>query len=125
MLLNNNAKTALIADDSAVERTNLTAIVEKAGCQVITATSGAEAIDGAAANKPDIVFLDIMMGEVDGFKTCRAIHKADATKDIPIVMVSSKKNRADKVWAAEQGAVAYITKPYTDDEILEVLRQFV
>lgn len=124
MLLNTNTQTALIADDSAVERTNLSGIVEKAGYQVIAATSGAEAIDSAASKKPHIIFLDIMMGEVDGFKTCRAIHKAEETKDIPIVMVSSKSNRADKVWAAEQGAVAYVTKPYTEDEILEVLKQF-
>jgi len=124
MLLQQAKKTILIADDSALERTNLSGIVEGAGYQVILVASGDEAIALAESRLPKLIFLDIMMGDTDGFKTCRAIHKNPATKDIPIIMVSSKNNKADKVWAAEQGAVAYIVKPYTQDQILEALKQF-
>jgi twitching motility two-component system response regulator PilH len=124
MLLQQAKKTVLIADDSAVERANLSAIVEGAGYQVIVVSSGDEAIAQAAGKLPKLIFLDIMMGDTDGFKTCRSIHRNPATKEIPIIMVSSKNNKADKVWAAEQGAVSYIVKPYTPDQILEALRQF-
>ncbi len=115
----------MIVDDSEVERTNLTAIVERAGHKVITANSGMEALDLAKQEKPRVIFLDIMMsGGMDGFKTCRTLRGDAATQDIPVIMVSSKKNKADKVWAAEQGAVGYIIKPYTEEEILETLGKF-
>jgi len=117
-------KLALIADDSAVERANLSGIVEGAGYRVHVVCSGDEAIEASLSKQPDLIFLDIMMGDTDGFKTCRSIHKNPETKAIPIIMVSSKNNKADKVWAAEQGAVAYVVKPYTPDQILDVLKQF-
>jgi twitching motility two-component system response regulator PilH len=115
----------MIVDDSEVERTNLSAIVERAGHKVLTANTGQEAVDLAKSEKPKVIFLDIMMsGGMDGFKTCRTLRGDDETKGIPVVMVSSKKNKADKVWAAEQGAVGYIIKPYTEEEIIETLGSF-
>jgi twitching motility two-component system response regulator PilH len=114
----------LVADDSVVERTHLQTILEKQGKQVILASSGAEGITLAKQHKPEMIFLDIVMGEMDGYKVCRAITKDDATKGIPVVMVSSKKNKADKIWATAQGATDYVVKPYEDESILECLKKY-
>ncbi len=115
----------MIVDDSELERTNLTQIIEHAGHKVITANTGQDAVNLAKSEKPKVIFLDIMMsGGMDGFKTCRTLHADAATSGIPVIMVSSKKNKADKVWAAEQGAVGYIVKPYSEQEILETISRF-
>jgi len=115
----------LVVDDSEPERVNLQSIVSDAGYQVLTAKSGSEAVEKAKAERPNLIFLDIIMDEMDGYATCRSITKADDTKDIPVVMVSSKSQKADKMWAAHQGARGYVTKPYTQDEILEQLRRYL
>jgi len=116
--------TVLVVDDSMIERTNLSQILSSAGMRVLTAASGVEALEIAGKEHPDLIFLDIMMDEMDGFQTCRKLSKGASTKDIPVVMVSSKTNKADKVWATEQGARGYITKPYTSDDIWAHLARF-
>ena len=125
MALYSEEMKVLIVDDSELERKNLSNVIERAGHQVLTANTGQEAVDMAKSEKPKVIFLDIMMtGGMDGFKTCRTLHKDAETSSIPVIMVSSKKNKADKVWAAEQGAVGYIIKPYSDQEILDTLGKF-
>jgi twitching motility two-component system response regulator PilH len=117
-------RRVMVVDDSIVDRTNLITIIEQIGHQVIAASSGAEAVQLAQSEAPDLIFLDIMLGEMDGFKTCRTLHRDPQTANIPVVMVSSKKNKSDMVWAAEQGARAYIVKPYTAQDIITALEQF-
>ena len=115
----------LVVDDSEPERVNLQSIVSDAGYQVLTARSGEEAVQKAKSDRPALIFLDIIMDEMDGYATCRSITKGEDTKDIPVVMVSSKGQKADKMWAAHQGARGYVTKPYTQDQILEQLRRYL
>ncbi len=119
-----SARTVMVVDDSAVDRTNLISILEREGLKVIAASSGAEALELAKRAQPNIIFLDIMLGEMDGFKTCRSLHRDPDTAAIPVVMVSSKKNKSDMVWAAEQGARGYIVKPYSAEDILSAIEQF-
>lgn len=109
----------LVVDDSKTDRVNLQKIVADAGIMVLTASTGDEGIRKAKAEKPDLIFLDIIMDEMDGFQTCRTLARDEDTRGIPIVMVSCKNQKADKVWAEAQGATAYITKPYTPDQILD------
>lgn len=116
--------TVLIVDDSETERTNLELIARGAGCRVLTATNGREAIDVARERRPDLIFLDIMMDEMDGFQTCRSLNSDDVTRDIPVIMVSSKKQKADRIWALEQGARDFITKPYTEQQIVEQIQRY-
>lgn len=115
----------LVVDDSEPERVNLKSIVSDAGYQVVMARSGEEAVKKAKSDRPDLIFLDIIMDEMDGYATCRSITKDEDTKDIPVVMVSSKAQKADKMWAAHQGARGYVTKPYSQDQILEQLRRYL
>lgn len=112
----------LIADDSSTDLKNLEQIVSAAGYQVITAATGKEALAKAKSDRPDAILLDVVMPDMNGFQACRAITSDADTRDIPVILVSSKGEKTDKVWGEEQGAKGYVTKPYTSDQILGHLR---
>ncbi len=114
----------LVVDDDPAQLTNIKNIVVDAGCAVSTASNGAEAIRKAKASKPDLIFLDIVMPDMDGFKTCRELAHDDDTKNIPVVFVTSKHQKADRLWAQMQGGKAFITKPYSADDIVEQIKTF-
>ncbi len=114
----------LLVDDSATDLQNLKDAVAGTGIQFVTASSGEEAITVAAKETPDLIFMDIVMDDVDGYRACRTLKDNDATKDIPVVFVSSKKQRADKLWAEKQGGRGFVVKPYSKDEILDQIKVF-
>jgi twitching motility two-component system response regulator PilH len=115
-------RKVLIVDDSATELKRLEQIVSDAGYTVITASSGKEALERAEREQPDAVLLDIIMNDMNGFQVCRAISSGEATRNIPVVLVSSKREKIDQAWGEEQGARGYVTKPYTTEQILSQLR---
>ena len=117
-------KKVLVVDDSPAHLENLKNVVSAAGCRAILATSGTEAVTLTKQEKPDLVLLDIVMDDLDGYGACREILSDPDTKDIPIVFVSTKTNRADKLWAEKQGARGLISKPFKDEEILEVINKY-
>lgn len=100
-------------------------IVSEAGYQVITATTGREAVEKTKAEKPNLVFLDIVMDDLDGYGACREITQDEETKEIPVVFVSTKNQRADKIWAEKQGAKALISKPIDSVEIIKHLDAYI
>ena len=112
----------LVVDDSPAQLANIKGIVADAGYAVATASSGKEAIDKVKADKPDLIFMDIIMPEMDGYEACRQLTNDADTKHIPVVFVTSKNQKADRLWAQMQGGKAYITKPYSADEIIDVLK---
>ena len=114
----------LLVDDSATDMQNLKDAVTGTGIQFVTASSGKEAVDVAAKETPDLIFMDIVMEDVDGYRACRQLKENDTTKDIPVVFVSSKKQRADRIWAEKQGGRGFVVKPYSKDDILEQIKIF-
>jgi twitching motility two-component system response regulator PilH len=112
----------LVCDDSTADRINLEGIVSNAGYTVVSASSGREALEKAKTEKPDLIFMDVLMPEVDGFAATRALQNDPATKHIPVVLVTSKGQKADRIWAQMQGAKDLVAKPYTSDQIVEQLR---
>lgn len=111
----------LICDDSETDRANLKKALEGTHYTLITATNGEEAVKQAKEQKPDVIFLDIVMPGMDGFAACRTLRNDPETKHIPIVFVSSKSQKADRVWAQMQGAKDLVGKPYAAKEILDKL----
>lgn len=111
-------RKVLIVDDSATDLKNLEQICSGAGYAVITATSGTEAVDRVKNEMPDAVLLDVVMPGMNGFQACRAITSNPTTQHIPVVLVSSKGEKTDRVWGEEQGAKGYIIKPFTAEQIL-------
>lgn len=114
----------MVVDDSTVDLLNLKNIVSDAGYQVVTASSGQEAIDKSAAEMPDLIFMDVVMQQMDGYQACREITHNDSTKDIPIVFVTSKGQKADRMWAEMQGGKSLVQKPYTPAQIIEQIDAF-
>ena len=114
-------RKVLVVDDSPVDLENLKSILAETGWVVLTAKDGTESLARAKAEKPDVIFMDVIMPEMDGFEACRRLRQDSTTKDIPIVFVTSKNQKADRVWAQMQGAKALVAKPYTKDQIIEQL----
>ena len=109
----------LVVDDSATARDHLRDILVKAGHVVVTAVSGRAVVALAQGERPDLIFMDIVMEDVDGFHATRALREDPATEHIPVVVVSSKNQKADKMWAQLQGAKGFVVKPYSAEDILK------
>lgn len=114
----------LVVDDSPAELANIKGILSDTGITVLSATNGKEAVEIAKADRPDLIFMDVIMPEMDGFAACRELSNNAETKDIPVVFVTSKDQKADRMWAEMQGGKAYITKPYQPDQIVDQLKMF-
>jgi len=115
-------RKVLVVDDAKVDLMNLEKIVSGAGYQVVTATSGEQAVEVAKSAKPDLIFMDVNMKEVDGFAATRQLQGMAETKAIPVIFVTSKNQQADRVWAQMLGGKGYVTKPYGADQILDQLK---
>ena len=115
-------RLALVVDDFAPERERIAAILTGAGWRVSSVASGADALERARAEHPEIIFMDIVMPGMDGFEACRRLADDPGTRSIPVVFVSTKCQRADQVWARMQGGRELIGKPYTPSQVLGALR---
>jgi twitching motility two-component system response regulator PilG len=95
------------------------------GYQVTGVTDGRAALMEIARNRPDLVVLDIMLPEVDGFEVCRRIKDDPATRQIPVVMLTAKKSSQDYARGVQVGADAYLTKPFKSVKVLEVVAELL
>ncbi|HFF6214241.1 TPA: twitching motility response regulator PilH [Stenotrophomonas maltophilia] len=111
----------LIVDDSPSQLLGIQRIVEKLGHQILTATDGAAGVETAKAELPDLVLMDVVMPNLNGFQATRTLARDEATRHIPVILVTTKDQDTDRMWGMRQGAKAYITKPFSEDELSEVL----
>jgi len=112
----------LIVDDDPVIRNLLNQILEEfqeSGVRLLSAENGETAIEIIKEEKPDIIFLDVMMPKMNGFEVCDMVKRNPETKDICIVMLTAKGQEIDKQKAKKLGADYYITKPFNINEILK------
>ena len=114
----------LLVDDSHAQLETMKQAVSGLGAKIFSVTSGAAAVDAAKSEKPDIILMDIVMEGMDGYSACREITKDEDTKDIPVVFVSTKNQRADRMWAEKQGARELITKPFTKEQIVDAVNKY-
>jgi twitching motility two-component system response regulator PilH len=115
----------LIVDDSPSQLMGMMRIVEKLGHIGLSAEDGAAGVEAAKVEKPDLILMDVVMPNLNGFQATRAISKEPTTAHIPIVLVTTKDQETDKVWGMRQGAKAYITKPFTEYQLVEVINQLL
>jgi twitching motility two-component system response regulator PilH len=115
-------RSILIVEDNPSDRQRLEKLLSGAGYMVATAVDGSQAVASAKRNKPDAILMDVNMPEMDGYAATRALHADAETKDIPVILVTAKDQKADKAWGQMLGAKGYITKPYTDDQLLSQVR---
>lgn len=117
--------TVLIVDDSSTLREMIAGLLLKAGLTVLEAKDGVEAQAMIQASPPDLVVLDIVMPNMNGYELCRWIKNNATTQSIPVIICSSKGEEFDRYWGMKQGADAYITKPFRPDDMISTVRQLL
>jgi twitching motility two-component system response regulator PilG len=111
----------MVIDDSNTIRRSAEIFLVQAGCQVILAEDGFDALSKITDHSPDIVFCDIMMPRLDGYQTCALIKKNAKFSATPVIMLSSKDGLFDRARGRMVGSDEYLTKPFTKDSLLKTV----
>ncbi|MCC3466034.1 MAG: response regulator, partial [Microcoleus sp. PH2017_06_SFM_O_A] len=117
-LPNTNRANILVVDDTPQNLRLLAEILSNQGYQVRPVPNGKLALSAAQKMPPDIVLLDIMMPDMDGYEVCQRLKDSEVTKDIPVIFISAINDVMDKVKAFAVGGVDFITKPFQVEEVL-------
>ncbi len=117
------AARILLAEDEANILTSLTFLLERAGYVVSVETEGPKALETAMQTLPDVLVLDVMLPEMDGYEILRRLRAAPATRKLPVLMLTAKGQREDRETALKYGADMFITKPFANAEIIKAIGQ--
>ena len=120
-----STRARIIVDDSPSQLLGLKRVVEKLGHEALTAEDGAAGVEVAKRELPDLILMDVVMPNLNGFQATRTISKDPTTAHIPVVLVTTKDQETDKVWGMRQGAKAYVTKPIKEDELVATLAELL
>lgn len=115
----------MVVDDAVSELKLMESILRSAGHQVSCYDGGELLEQRVAEEQPDLLLLDIVMPNRNGYELLRCLRKDPRTRDTPVVFVSSKNQDSDRVWGKRQGAQDYLSKPFTADQLLAMVRQFL
>ena len=113
----------MVIDDSNTIRRSAEIFLNQAGCEVILAQDGFDALSKITDHEPDVVFVDIMMPRLDGYQTCSLIKRNARYRSIPVIMLSSKDGLFDRARGRMVGSDQYLTKPFTKDTLLTAVRE--
>jgi two-component system, chemotaxis family, response regulator PixH len=116
------ATTILVVDDMKSELQLIKTYLEQAGYSVITAEDGAEGLEKAKKDRPDMIITDLVMPNLTGLELCRLLKKEATTANIPVIACTTKDRQVDQTWAKKQGIAAYVVKPCTQEDLVNALR---
>jgi twitching motility two-component system response regulator PilH len=111
-------KNVLVVDDSPTDRQYLSDMLVKSGYAVTIAESAEDALAKVKQKRPDLVLMDVVMPGQSGYQATRTLSKDDSTKNIPVIICTTKGQETDKIWGMRQGARDYIVKPVSQAELL-------
>ncbi len=114
--------TILVVEDTPSEMELMSLYLREGGYTVITSVDAKAAIDLALLHQPNLIISDVVMPGMSGFELCRSLRKNPATANIPVVFCTSKNQDIDRLWGMKQGASAYITKPFTREDLLSAVQ---
>ncbi len=117
-------KILIVEDEESLLKLESILLTSK-GYEVQGVPNGQEALDAIAKEHPDLVLLDIMLPEIDGFEVCRRIKSNQETRHIPVIMLTAKKSREDMARGEKVGADWYITKPFKSAMVIETIQRFL
>lgn len=120
-----NGIKVMVIDDSNTIRRSAEIFLKQAGCEIILAEDGFDALAKITDRQPDIIFVDVMMPRLDGYQTCSLIKKNSRFKSTPVIMLSSKDGLFDKARGRIVGSNEYLTKPFTKDSLLSTVQRYV
>jgi twitching motility two-component system response regulator PilH len=116
-------KQIMIVDDSPTDAHLLQKMLEKNGYQTLTAGNGNEGIEVARLMRPDLILMDVVMPGLNGFQATRELSTNPETSSIPVIIVTRKDQKVDRVWGIRQGARDYITKPVSEGDLLSLINE--
>lgn len=114
-------KTILVVEDSPTQLHLVKSALQARGYHVITASNGEEGVEIARKERPSLVVLDVILPGRNGFQVCRDLKNCPDTKDVPVIVLTSKNQDSDRFWGMKQGADAYLTKPCTNEDLLAAI----
>lgn len=117
--------TILLIEDSPTDRAVFTQWLERAGHNVLAADNAEDGLQMAREQRPGLVLMDVVLPGMSGFQATRALARDEATRQIPVLIVSTKSMDTDKAWGLRQGAVDYIVKPPREDELIARINELV
>jgi twitching motility two-component system response regulator PilH len=113
----------MIVDDSPTDTHQLKKMLEKNGFTTLTAADASEGIEVAKRERPDLILMDVVMPGLNGFQATRELTSNPETSSIPVIIVTRKNQQVDRVWGMRQGACNYVTKPVTEDALLDLISE--
>jgi CheY-like chemotaxis protein len=116
---------ALVADDDALMRRLCLRILEPAGCDVIMANNGREAVELATRELPQVIIMDVVMPEMTGLEALRQLKQAEATKAIPVIMMTGQTDRKIREESASSGAAVFLPKPFRPPQLLKAVQRLI
>lgn len=114
----------MVIDDSITIRRSAEIFLKASGCEVILAEDGFDALAKISNEHPDVIFVDIMMPRLDGYQTCSLIKRNARYKTTPVIMLSSKDGLFDRARGRMVGSDQYLTKPFTQETLLEAVQTY-
>lgn len=114
--------TILIVEDSPSEMELMSHYLRESGFLVLNATGAKQGLEVALEQKPNVILTDVVMPGMSGFELCRNLKKNPATQKIPIIICTSKNQEIDRLWGMKQGADAYITKPFSREQLIQSVK---
>ncbi len=118
-------KKVLVVDDNPVARSYIGYCLKQFNLEIVYAEDGIDALARLKREIPDLIFLDVNMPKMNGFVLCRRLKNEEKTKNIPIIFVTVRNTDWDKTWGVKAGADGYVTKPFSYEEINEVIKTFL
>jgi CheY-like chemotaxis protein len=115
----------MVVDDAYSELKLMENILRSAGLDVVSLPGGEQLEERMVQEQPDVLLLDIVMPNRNGYEILRSLKRDQRTKRTPVILVSSKNQESDRVWGKRQGADEYLGKPFTPEQLISVVRQFV
>ncbi len=120
-----NAAKVLVIDDSATICLIMARALQRAGYQVITASNGNDGLTKALQERPHCVVLDVVLPGISGYGLCRQLRALDPKHNLSIIMVSTKNTRLDRSWGLRQGADRYLPKPFSEEMLVQTVKEVI
>ncbi len=117
-------KRVLVVDDSPTDRQIVTTLLQKQGYDVTTAVDGVDALEKVASERPPLIVLDIILPKMNGYQVLRQLKTTPETRDIKVILLSSKNQESDRFWGLKQGADDYLAKPCQEDALLAAVARY-
>ncbi len=119
------ARKILVVEDSPTQMQMVKSALQAGGYNVLTAFNGEEGLEKARREHPELVLLDLVLPGKNGFQICRALKSSADTKDIPVILLTSKDQTSDRFWGMRQGADLYLTKPWKAEDLLAAIARYL